>query len=201
MGQVPSWEANRFSANQEIPRISWNPKVHHRIHRSLPCVPVLSQINPVHPTDWISIIILSSHLRLGLPSGFFPSGFPTNTLYTSFLSPVWAMCPANLIILDLITRMVFGEQYRSLSFSLCSLLHSPVTSPLLSPISYSAPCFQTPSAYVPPSMWATKFHTHTKQQAKLQFYISLSLHFWTADWKTKDSAPNAGEHFLTFVCT
>jgi len=34
-----------------------------------------------HPTFWRSILLLSTHLRLGLPSGFFPSGFPTKTLY------------------------------------------------------------------------------------------------------------------------
>jgi hypothetical protein len=28
MEQTSSWEANRFSASQEIPRIVWNPKVH-----------------------------------------------------------------------------------------------------------------------------------------------------------------------------
>ena len=35
-----------------------------------------------HPTSWRSIVILSAHLRLGLPSGLIPSGFPTKTLYT-----------------------------------------------------------------------------------------------------------------------
>ena len=47
----------------------------------------LSWANPIqstysHPTSWRSILILSTHLRLGLPSGLFPSGFPTKTLYT-----------------------------------------------------------------------------------------------------------------------
>ena len=35
-----------------------------------------------HPTSWRSILILSIHLRLGLPGGLFPSGFPTKTLHT-----------------------------------------------------------------------------------------------------------------------
>ena len=43
------------------------------------------------------LVILSSHLPLGLPSGLFPSGFPTKTLYTPLLSPIHATCPAHLI--------------------------------------------------------------------------------------------------------
>ena len=87
----------------------------------------------LHPTSWISFLMLSTHLRLGLPSGLFPSGFPTKTLYTPLSSPIRATCPPHLILLDLITRTILGEEYRSFSSSLCSLLHSLVTSSLLGP--------------------------------------------------------------------
>ena len=88
---------------------------------------------PPHPTSWRSISILSTHLSLGLPSGLFPSGCPTKTLYTPLLSLARAACPAHLILLDFITRTIFGEEYKSLSSSLCSFLHYPVTLSLTGP--------------------------------------------------------------------
>ena len=50
-------------------------------HLSLSCASPIQSTYP-HPTSWRSVLILSTHLRLGLPSGLFPSGFPTKTLYT-----------------------------------------------------------------------------------------------------------------------
>ena len=88
--QSPSWEANRFSAGQEIPRILWNLKVHYRIHKCSPPVPILNQINPVHahtPTSWRPIVILSSHLGLGLPKRLFPLRVPPPQPWIHLFSP------------------------------------------------------------------------------------------------------------------
>ena len=80
-------------------------------HLSLSGVRPIQSIYPL-PTCWRSILILCTHLRLGLPSGLFPSGFPSKTLYTPLSSPIRATCPAHLILLDFITRTILGEQYR-----------------------------------------------------------------------------------------
>ena len=50
-------------------------------HLSLSWASPIQSIYP-HPTSRRSVRILFTHLRLGLPSGLFPSGFPTKTLYT-----------------------------------------------------------------------------------------------------------------------
>ena len=51
-------------------------------HLSLSWVSPIQSIYP-NPTSWRSVLILSNHLRLGLPSSLLPSGFSRKTLYTN----------------------------------------------------------------------------------------------------------------------
>jgi hypothetical protein len=85
MEMNPSWEAVSHTSTEEFPKILRNSKFHCRVHKILPLVSTLSQINPDHNIlSYLSKIrlILPFYLRLGLPSGLFPSGFPIKILYT-----------------------------------------------------------------------------------------------------------------------
>jgi hypothetical protein len=93
MEHSPSWEANRSSASQEISNILWNPKVHYRIHKRPPSLPSLSQNNAVHafPSYGLkSVLRLSFHLSLGLPSCLFRSDLLTKDRVCN--SPVSHAC-------------------------------------------------------------------------------------------------------------
>ena len=86
MAQSPSWEANRFSASQEIPRILWNSKIHYRNHKCPPPVPSLSQLDRVHAS---TPHFLKIHLNIILPS---MPGSPKSSISPRFphQNPIYA---------------------------------------------------------------------------------------------------------------
>ena len=94
-GQSYSWGGNISSPSQEIPLIVRNPKVHYCIHKFLPPVHILSQINPAHaclPQFSNTHLLLSSLLHLGLVSGLQSSGSPTKPVSFTQVSqpnPCW----------------------------------------------------------------------------------------------------------------
>jgi hypothetical protein len=112
-------------------------------HTQVPSVcpyPEPDRSSPCSPTHCLKI-----YMNIILPSTPASSkwslslGFPNQNPVYNF-RPVCATCPVLLILLDVITRTILGEEYRSLSSSLCSFLYSAVTSSLLGPAIYTINC-------------------------------------------------------------
>ena len=136
MEQSPSWKANRFSASQEIHRILWNLKVHYRIHKCPPPVPILSQLDPVHtPTSYF----LKIHLNIILPS---TPGSPKWSLSLTFphQNPVYVSPLSHTRHMPRPTHSSLfyrpnntGWAVQTIQLLITSFLHSPVTPSLLGP--------------------------------------------------------------------
>jgi len=96
---------------------------------------------PSSSSSWRAILKMSSHRRVLLSSGLFPSDFPIkNPIYVSVLPHMFhSACQSHTS--DLINLIIFGDQYKSWWFSLSRLLHPPVTSTLLGPNTFLGTLF------------------------------------------------------------
>jgi len=127
----------------------------------------LIQFMQSHPISLTSISILSSYLCLGLPSGLPPSDFAIRTPECiSFLSHMCYMFHSSQPHWDMWQAIQ--------NIKLPNMLFSPVSCPssLLATDIFLPPNSSTMSTCVLLLKWQTKFHTHVKQPAKLQFCIS-----------------------------
>jgi hypothetical protein len=94
MEQHPSWEANSCTVSQEITHLLWNLKVHTMFartrHWSLSWTR-WSQFTSLHSVSLRSILKLSPHVHLGIPSGHVFFRFPTKVLNMFFVTPMHAI--------------------------------------------------------------------------------------------------------------
>jgi len=102
-------------------------------------------------------------------------------------SPPYVLCAQPILfILDLVIRIIVSEDYGSLNFSLCSFLHSPVTSSLLGSNILLSTLSSTPSAYlVCSSLYANDQVSHP-YKTKGKITVLYILIFTFMDCKLED---------------
>ena len=93
-----------------------------------PLLSILSHMNPAHA---LPSYCMKVHFNIRV--SLLPSVSQTKPLYAFLFYPTRAACSAHLILIDLITLTVSGDECISWSSSLCSFLHSPTVSSLLGP--------------------------------------------------------------------
>jgi hypothetical protein len=122
--------------------LSWVSSIHSTLSRNCFCW-ILSQINPLHTFIHFVTTLQSSPGYAKRPLSL---GFPHQNLVCALLSPIPATCSVHPLP-DFISRIIFCEECRSSSSSLCHTHHSPDTSSLLGPKYIPlCPVFEHPQA-------------------------------------------------------
>jgi hypothetical protein len=119
----PSKEAANCAATQELPSILRNPKIHYRVHKSPPLVPILSQVDPVRTiSSYLSKINfniahpLTTHVLVFLVISFLLAFAPISYMHSSSESIETNNHESNQVLL-------YGKLETKCFQQSCDLLH------------------------------------------------------------------------------
>jgi hypothetical protein len=141
--------------------------IHCFAHNRPKFVSALGHKNLVHILP-SRILTLPSHLRLYLTRCLLH--VTIQNPYRHLFSPIRYTCVTHLILFNVTTLMILGEENKSYSSTLCIFLQPPAP-PLSRGKQLPQQPILEPSVYLLPSISQSKLHIHMKQPAKLQCHV------------------------------